>query len=127
MIVLPKLPPPKTFPEGQRSLALKLASAAGVFCGAFAVGLVLILWLGGWSDDTQSQRITVFAITMVGILSGMMAVIVGLLIGGPVGRLKASAGREGASLEAEGDEQAPCPHTGVQGAPEAAPGEGEAQ
>lgn len=122
-----KLPPPKTFPEGQRSLALVLASAAGVFCGAFAIGLVLILWLGGWSDDTQAQRITVFGITMVGILSGMMAVIVGLLIGGPVGRLKASAGREGASLEASGDEQASHPCHEASGAPEAAQREGEAQ
>ena len=100
------LPPPTNFNEGQRSLALILASAAGVFAGLFTVGLVLILWLGGWTPDTQAQRITVFGITMVGLLSAMMAVIVGLLIGGPVGRFKASAGKDGASLEAEGDDDA---------------------
>lgn len=121
----PKLPPPKTFPEGQRALALVLASAAGIFCGLCAVGLVLILWLGGWTPDTQSQRITVFGITMVGILSGMMAVIVGLLIGGPVGRLKASAGRDGASLEASGDEEVLCHTHWPEGAPVASEGEGD--
>jgi hypothetical protein len=31
-------------------------------------------------------------------------VIVGLLVGGPVGRFKGSAGRDGVSLEAEGEE-----------------------
>lgn len=100
-----KLPPPRTFPEGQRQLAILLASGAGFFCGLCLVGLTLILWLGGWTPDTQAQRITVFGIAMVGIISGMMAVIVGLLIGGPVGRLKASAGRDGASLEASGDDE----------------------
>ena len=33
----------------------------------------------------------------------MIAVIVGLLAGGPVGRFKGRAGRDGASLEADGE------------------------
>lgn len=33
----------------------------------------------------------------------MSAVIIGLLVGGPVGRFKGSAGRDGVSLEAESD------------------------
>lgn len=101
-----KLPSATTFTEGQRALAMGLASAAGIFCGLCAVGMVLILWLGGWTPETEAQRITVFGIVLVGLLSGMMAVIVGLLIGGPVGRFKASASRDGASFEAEGDESA---------------------
>ncbi len=99
-----KLPGPTTFTEGQRALAMALASAAGVFCGLFALGVVLILWLGGWSASTDGQRITVFGMVLVGLLSAMMAVIVGLLIGGPVGRLKGSVGRDGDEFEAEGDE-----------------------
>jgi hypothetical protein len=83
---------------------MALASAAGVFCGLFALGVVLILWLGGWAASTDGQRITVFGMVLVGLLSAMMAVIVGLLIGGPVGRLKGSVGRDGAEFEAEGDE-----------------------
>jgi len=36
-----------------------------------------------------------------GFIAAMSAVIVGLLVGGPVGRFKGSAGRDGVSLEAE--------------------------
>jgi hypothetical protein len=35
----------------------------------------------------------------------MASVIVGLLVGGPVGRFKGSASSDGVSLEAAGDEQ----------------------
>jgi len=31
-------------------------------------------------------------------------VMIGLLVGGPVGRFKGSAGRDGVSVEAEGDQ-----------------------
>lgn len=99
-----KLPAPTTFPEGQRSLALALASAAGVFCGLCLVGLVLILWLGGWTVDTQAQRITVLAVAMVGLITGMIAVVLGLLVGGPVGRFSGSVGKDGASFEVKDDD-----------------------
>lgn len=98
-----KLPGSITFNEGQRALALALASVAGMFCGLFALGVVLIIWLGGWSPSTDAQRITVFGMVLAGLLGAMMAVIIGLLIGGPVGRFKGALGRDGASLEAEGD------------------------
>jgi hypothetical protein len=39
-----------------------------------------------------------------GFIAAMSAVIIGLLVGGPVGRFKGSAGRDGVSLEAEGEQ-----------------------
>jgi len=35
----------------------------------------------------------------------MMSVTIGLLVGGPVGRFKGSASRDGVSLEADGDQK----------------------
>jgi hypothetical protein len=98
-----KFPPPLSFPEGQRALALVLASMAGVFCGLSLIGVVLIVWLGGWSVDTQAQRITVLGGSIVGLASGMIAVILGLLLGGPVGRLKAGISKTGADIEMSED------------------------
>lgn len=98
---MPRLPPPTTFPEGQRALALILAALAGIACGAGVTALVLILWLGGWSDATQPQRLGTLALTMSGLLVGLIVVILGLLLGGPVGRLKGGAGKDGVSIEIE--------------------------
>ena len=43
-----KLPPPSTFPEGQRLIYGLLAAAAGLFCGACAVAMIaLLMWAAG--------------------------------------------------------------------------------
>jgi hypothetical protein len=96
-----RLPPPATFTEGQRLAALWLAAFAGMFCGLFVMGLVLILWLGEWPPATAAQRITVFGITIGGLVFGMLAVILGLLVGGPVGRFTGKIGKDGLTMEAE--------------------------
>ena len=83
------LPPPGTFAVGQRLIYGLLAAAAGMFCGACAVAMVALLMWGGW--------------TLGGFIAAMTAVIVGLLAGGPVGRFRLSATRDGASLEADAD------------------------
>ena len=43
------LPPPQTFAERQRYVYGILASAAGIFCGAWAVAMVALLMCGCWS------------------------------------------------------------------------------
>lgn len=98
------IPPATNFAEGQRKLALLLAAGGGVFCGLAIGAIIGVFWQGAWEASTQGQRITGLTIIAGGLLAGLLAVIVGLLIGGPVGRLKASVGRDGGSLEAEGDE-----------------------
>lgn len=94
-------PPPTTFAEGQRRLYGQLAAAAGVFCGACAVAMIALLMWGGWSAREEHSIVVIFGWALAGFIAAMVAVIVGLLAGGPVGRFKLSATRDGASLEAD--------------------------
>ena len=95
------LPPPGTFAEGQRYIYGLLAAAAGMFCGASAVAMVALLMWGGWSRDEEHSIVLIFGWSLGGFIAAMVVVIVGLLAGGPVGRLKMSATRDGAAFEAE--------------------------
>jgi hypothetical protein len=95
------LPPPQTFAEGQRYVYGLLASAAGMFCGAAAGFMVALLMWGGWSQAEQRNIVTIFGWSLGGFITAMIVVIVGLLAGGPVGRFKMTAGRDGASVEAD--------------------------
>src|SRR4051794_19076719 len=95
------LPPPQTFAEGQRYIYGLLASAAGMFCGA-ASGVMVALLMWGWSKAEEHTIVTIFGWSLGGFIAAMVAVIVGLLAGGPVGRFKVSASSRGASLEADG-------------------------
>lgn len=100
------LPPPGTFAEGQRLIYGLLAAAAGMFCGLCAIAMVALLMWGGWTRDEQHSIVVIFGWTLGGFIAAMVAVIVGLLAGGPVGRFRLSATRDGASLEADGDTSA---------------------
>jgi hypothetical protein len=97
------LPPPGTFAEGQRLVYGLLAAAAGMFCGACAVAMVALLMWGGWSPQEEHSIVVIFGWSLGGFIAAMVAVIVGLLAGGPVGRFKVSASPDGASFEANGE------------------------
>ncbi|HJS40904.1 MAG TPA: hypothetical protein VJ763_05820 [Sphingomicrobium sp.] len=97
-------PPPSSFAEGQRLIYGWLAAAAGIFCGLAAIVMVGLLMWGGWSDAEEHTIVIIFGCALGGFIAAMSAVIVGLLVGGPVGRFKGSAGRDGVSLEAEGEQ-----------------------
>jgi hypothetical protein len=71
-----------------------------MFCGTCAVLMICLLMWGGWSAAEQHTIVLIFGGALGGFITAMMAVIVGLLVGGPVGRFKGSAGREGVELEA---------------------------
>ena len=96
------LPPPQTFAEGQRYIYGLLAAAAGMFCGFCAAGMVALLMWGGWSAAEEHSIVVIFGWSLGGFIVAMLAVIVGLLAGGPVGRFKVAANRDGASVETEG-------------------------
>jgi len=97
------LPPPVSFAEGQRLIYGWLAAAAGIYCGVAAIAMVCLLMWGGWSVAEEHSIVLIFGWALGGFIAAMAAVIVGLLVGGPVGRFKGSAGREGVCLEAEGE------------------------
>ena len=95
------LPPPQTFAEGQRYIYGLLPAAAGIFCGICAVAMIALLMWGGWSAAEEHSIVIIFGFSLGGFIAAMVVVIVGLLAGGPVGRFKVEATREGASFEAE--------------------------
>ena len=97
-----RLPQPGTFAEGQRYIYGLLAAAAGMFCGFCAVAMVALLMWGGWSAAEEHSIVTIFGWSLGGFIAAMVAVIVGLLAGGPVGRVRVAANRDGASIEADG-------------------------
>jgi hypothetical protein len=96
-----RLPPPGTFAEGQRYIYGLLAAAGGMFCGACALAMVALLMWGGWSAEHQRLILVIFGWSLGGFIAAMVVVIVGLLAGGPVGRFKVAASRDGASIEAD--------------------------
>ena len=97
------LPPPDTFAEGQRYVYGLLASGAGMFCGAASGVMVALLMWGGWSRSEEHTIVTIFGWSLGGFIAAMLVVIIGLLAGGPVGRVKLSASRDGASIEADNE------------------------
>jgi Na+/proline symporter len=99
------LPPPGTFAEGQRYIYGLLASGAGMFCGAAAGFMVALLMWGGWSPAEEHSIVTIFGWSLGGFIVAMIVVIIGLLAGGPVGRFKLEASRDGATVEADAGPQ----------------------
>jgi hypothetical protein len=95
------LPPPTSFAEGQRLVYGWLAAAAGVFCGGTALAILAVLVWGGWPQTLYAQIITILGCALGGFIAAMVAVIIGLMVGGPVGRFKASATKDGATFEAD--------------------------
>jgi hypothetical protein len=98
-----RLPPPGTFAEGQRLIYGLLAAAGGMFCGSCAVVMVALLMWGRWTIEEQHSIVVIFGCALGGFIAATIAVIVGLLAGGPVGRLRMTAGREGATFEADAE------------------------
>lgn len=96
-------PSPLTFAEGQRLIYGWLAAAAGMFCGTCSVLLVCLLMWGHWSPSEEHTIVVIFGGALGGFIIAMTAVMIGLLVGGPVGRFKGSASRDGVILEARGD------------------------
>lgn len=82
------VPPPSDFNEGQRALYGCLAAAAGMFCGACAVAMVALLMWGHWSKTEEHTIVVIFGYSLGGFIVAMIAVIIGLMVGGPVGRFK---------------------------------------
>lgn len=95
------LPPPTTFAEGQRKVYGWLVAGAGMFCGAVAVGVIAVLVFGKWPAPLFQQIITILGFALGGFILAMCFVIVGLLVGGPVGRFKAHVSKDGADVEAD--------------------------
>jgi hypothetical protein len=97
------LPPPTTFAEGQRLIYGWLVAGAGMFCGAVACSIIAILVWGKWPSTLYGQIVTILGFTLGAFILAMCFVIIGLLVGGPVGKFKANAavGDKNVSVEAD--------------------------
>lgn len=104
---IPTVPPPTSFAEGQRLIYGCLVAGAGMFCGGCSVAMVALLMWGGWAPAEQHSIVIIFGWSLGGFISAMTIVIIGLLVGGPVGRFKGNVGRSGLDFEASGNEPSP--------------------
>lgn len=93
------LPPPTTFAEGMRLLFAIAALIGAVAFGIGLVALVAVLVWGGWPPALYGKIIGILGIVAIGGLVLIGISQVGILLGGPVGRFKASVDKAGASIE----------------------------
>lgn len=74
----------------------------GVVLTILSVGVVLIVWKGGWTPDNQPQQLEILGWALLGFLGGVIATMIAIAIGGPIRNVKGGAGP--VSLEVDGDD-----------------------
>lgn len=103
------LPPPLTFEDGQRKLYGILMAIAGVCFGLASLAAACVIIWGDWPISLANTRLLLIGGGFGLAITGSIAVTMALAVGGPVGRFKVSATKDGASLEAESDVSASRP------------------
>lgn len=101
-----RIPSPGTFAEGQRAIALWAMILAGMFAGVMICAILAVLIWGGWPVYLYRLIIYVIAGALAGFVISMVAVILALAVGGPVGRFKMDASRSGVGFDLSGDQPA---------------------
>lgn len=95
---------PGGFTEGQRMIFGCLVAFAGIAHFVFAAVMVWIfVWGAEWGDETRQQRLEILGWGFLFLLAIDAMVVLSLSLGGPVGRLKGKAGKDGFDFEASGD------------------------
>jgi fucose permease len=98
-------PPPTTFAEGQRRLYGLAVGAAGVCIGLAIVTGAAIVAFGDWGkDQLHFQLIILFALLGGGMVI-ISFVIIGLLLGGPVGKFNTKLSDGTRTLETNAEAQ----------------------
>lgn len=100
-------PAPDNFAEGQRALALWLMSAAGMFAGLMIMVIIAMLVWGNWSLEQQHTILLIIGGLAGGFSLSMIAVILALAVGGPVGKFHVDASRQGVMLDLDDKPDAP--------------------
>lgn len=119
---MPDLPPPTTFAEGQRQLFGILVALAGMFCGGVSLAMIAILMWGNWPASEYHTIVGIFGWALGGFVGAMTIVIIGLLVGGPVGRFKGGVSKTGLDFEASSSDSPIAPSTVAAAAQGAAAG-----
>lgn len=104
------LPKPQSFEDGQRQFFGVAMVSAGIFAGLTSLGMVGLFYYIAISNPTMMALcLKIIAGGFGGFLLSMVIVILSMAVGGPVGRFKLSASKEGVNIEADGDGEAPAP------------------
>jgi hypothetical protein len=114
-VKLPALPAATTFAEGQRLIFGCLVAGAGMFCGGMSIGMIALLMWGHWPPSEYHSIIVIFGWSLGGFIAAMTIVIIGLLVGGPVGRFKGGVSKAGLDFEASSPDS-PIPASTVSAA-----------
>lgn len=85
------LPPPTTFEQGQRLGYGIAVGIAGIAFGMAVLAGCLVIVFGHWEPSLQPTQLYILACVVAGGCLNTTIVIVGLLLGGPVGKLDAKA------------------------------------
>ena len=89
--------------DGRAFIALAASIIGGGGVMATAIGVVLILWRGGWADETALARIEWLGIGLLMLIGG--AIMVLLALGFAINRRSFKAGRDGFELSGGDDLQ----------------------
>lgn len=92
-------PPPTTFSEGQRRIFGIAAGIAGVCFGFAAIAAACVVIWGDWPEGLARTRLLILGGGFFLAAAGSIIVTIGLLVGGPVGRVKTTISREQISTE----------------------------
>lgn len=96
-------PPPQTFNEGERKYFGRWVIGAGICYGIAALAAASLIAWGNWPPELAKLRLIALWTAMAGATLGSIAVTIALAVGGPVGRFKVAASKDGASIEASND------------------------
>lgn len=97
---------PENFAQRWRAWMILLIAGAGVIATTLATGIVLIIWLGNWSEAVETARITLLARVAIGALCLMGMSMIGLLIAGPLSKISGKYSSGSGEFSLEGDEEA---------------------
>lgn len=99
-----RLPYPTNFEQGQRKLFGLAMIGSGLFAGAVGLGLVGFVGVLAFKFPDHRELLIYGILGALGAYFLMQSIVmISMAVGGPVGRFKVSATKEGASLEATGD------------------------
>lgn len=101
------VPPPTTFAEGQRKLYGIAAGAAGIAFGLAVLVAASIVAFGDWGKELLRPQLYILAGCILAGCINTTIVIIGLLLGGPVGKFsgEVSDGARSAKINAEASDQ----------------------
>lgn len=94
----------RTPAEAKRHWMIDRMWISSIIAALMLIGLVVLLWRGGWSASTERMRLNVIASLAILVGVYQFVIVLAFSLGGPVGRWRAAWGNR--NFEAVGDRAA---------------------